>query len=503
MTKRTILAIDQGTSSTKCLLVDETGAIIARGISPVGERHPQPGWVEQDSDEIWRSIREAVQRCLEGQDHRAVLAIGFSTQRESLLMWERSSGRALSPIVSWQDQRTAADCDEIRTPQTEILVRQKSGLPLDPMFSALKAKWLLDCHDSARTRARAGEICLGTIDSWILSRFGGAHLIEAGNASRTQLLNVTQVAWDADLLALFNIPEACLPRIVGSTGPFPAVSGLAPIPDGVPILGVMGDSHAALFAHGAFVPGQIKATYGTGSSVMGLVHKPEALDPGLCLTIAWSIDGPVFAAEGNIRAAGATLRWVSELFAVSTDELVELAARSSSGDVFLVPGFNGLGAPWWDRKAVGLLAGFTLGTDRGAIARAALESIGHQVADVVEAIDRGVGRVQKVFADGGITRNSTLMQFQADLLLRPVLRSHTSELSALGAAHLAGHKLGIWSQSDLSALTRERDMFRCDMAPAQANEARERWHQAVARARGMPGGAAQQEKFSVVAGGRA
>jgi glycerol kinase len=486
-----ILAIDQGTSSTKCLLVDGEGRVVAHGAAPVGERHPHPGWVEQDPDEIWSSVREAVRLCLSGQEPKAVVVVGLSTQRESLVLWERASGKALSPVVSWQDQRTARACDELRSPNTERLVLQRSGLPLDPMFSAVKAKWLLDALDPQRARSKAGDICLGTIDSWLLSRFAPDHLIEAGNASRTQLLNVRRAAWDDDLLALFDVPRAALPRIVSSVGPFPTVTGLDPLPDGVPITAVMGDSHAALFAHGAFAPGQVKATYGTGSSVMGLIARPEALAAGLCLTIAWSVDGPAFAAEGNIRSAGSTLRWMADILGVTTQELADLAATSTSEGVSLVPGFNGLGAPWWDRHAVGLLVGFTLGTSRAALARAALESIPHQVADVVEAIDRTVGQVGELYVDGGPTKNPVLMELQADLIGRPVLRAQTSELSALGAAHLAGLQAGVWSWDALRALPRERDGFAGTASDAQRRAERDRWREAVARARSDAGDAAR------------
>lgn len=482
-----ILAIDQGTSSTKCLLVDGAGAVVARGGAPLGERHPRPGWVDQDPLEIWSSVRAAVRACLDGQDAKRVAAVGFSTQRESFVAWDRKTGEPVAPLISWQDQRTGATCEAVRSEASERLVRERSGLPLDPMFSAAKARWLLGELDPARLRSGRGELCLGTVDSWLLSRLGGGgggeHLIEAGNASRTQLLDVRRAAWDEDLLELFGVPAAALPRVVGSTGPFPAARGLEPLPDGVPVLAVMGDSHAALFAHGAFTPGQIKATYGTGSSVMGLVGDAGNLDPGVCLTIAWATDdAPALAAEGNIRSAGSTLRWVAELLDVSVPELAALAAGSDSQGISLVPGFNGLGAPWWDGDAVGLLAGFTLGTPRAAIARAALESIPHQVTDVLERIDRSVGQVRELFVDGGPTGNRDLMQIQADLAGRPVLRSRTAELSALGCAHLAGLGAGLWSWEALAALPRERDRVESAMAEDERSAARRTWRRAVGRA---------------------
>lgn len=477
-----ILAIDQGTSATKCALVDSGGQIVAHGAAPLSERHPQPGWVEQDASEIWESVQVAVRHCLDGQNVRAVVAVGLSTQRESVVLWDAATGAPLAPVLSWQDQRTAALCDAIRSCDSEILVRSRSGLPLDPMFSAAKARWLLDAYDPDRVRARAGNIRLGTIDSWLLSHFSSDHLTEIGNASRTQLLNVANGAWDEDLLGLFCIPRAALPRVVASTGPFPPTRHLAPLPDGVPVLSVMGDSHAALFGHGARAPGQVKATYGTGSSVMGLLARPGDLDPGLCLTIAWQMSEPSFAAEGNIRSSGSALRWLADLFGRSPGELIDLGARSS-GDVTLVPGFTGLGAPWWDREAVGLITNLRLDTSLADLAHAALDAIVQQVADVVEAMRRSAAGVAELITDGGPSRSDTLMQMQADLLGCRVSRARDAELSALGVAHMAGLGAGVWSAISLAEMTRPRDSFDASIDEATRQAARVRWHGAVARAR--------------------
>ena len=469
-----ILAVDQGTSATKCLLVDREGTIVGRGSASVGEAHPQSGWVEQDARELWRSVQSAVAACLDGHDARSVLAVGIASQRESVVLWDAASGEPVAPLLSWQDQRGSVVCDRLRGAETEAYVRARSGLPLDPMFSAAKASWLLDAHDPARTR---GSLRLGTIDSWLLSRFGAEHLIEAGNASRTQLLDVAAVRWDEGLLKTFGIPAAALPRVVASTGPFPAARGLAPLPDGVPVLAVMGDSHAALYAHGVRAPGHVKATYGTGSSVMGLLAEPGDVDPGLCLTIAWQTEAPAFAAEGNIRASGSTLRWLASLFGQTPEAVVDAGAHGDSGGVSLVPGFTGLGAPWWDRDAVGLLANLRLDTGFAHLARAALDAVVHQVADVLDAF----GPVDALFADGGPTRSDALMRMQADVLGFPVSRARDTELSALGVAHMAGLGAGLWSDTELAALPRPRDVFRpghCDRAAERA-----RWHTAVDRAR--------------------
>ncbi len=488
-----VLGIDQGTSSTKCLLVDASGAVVSRGQATVAETHPQPGWVEQDGEAIWASVRTAVADCVSPEQAKSVVAVGLSTQRESCIAWERASGRPVSPLLSWQDRRTVDLAAEIGRPGVDDRIRALSGLPLDPMFSALKARWILDTVDAGRSKARDGAIVLGTVDSFIMSRFGGPPVIEVGNASRTQLLDIDAVAWSAELLDIFDVPEAALPTVSESVGRFPRVSGLAPLPDGVPLLAVMADSHAALFGHGAKQPGEVKATQGTGSSVMGLVEAGTRLDPGLCRTIAWAAGRPVYAAEGNIRAAGATLRWVAGLLGTSLDDLLALARGAESEGVCLVPGFNGLGAPWWDDRAVGLLSNFTLGTSRGAVARAALDSIAHQIADVVDAIDRGATTVSHLFVDGGPTTNDQLMQIEADLIGRPIWRGAAAELSALGVIHLAGLRAGVWTEAQLAARRPQRDAFTPKLGGNERRAARDRWRMAVdrARLRGAPGAAAE------------
>ena len=312
MSDALVLAIDNGTSSTKCLVVDDRGRVVSRGQAPVSLATPEPGWVEQDANEIWSSVRRAVADALDPPAAKRVISVGLSTQRESCVVWDRRSGEALTPVLSWQDQRTQSGCASLRASGHGGVIRRKSGLPLDPMFSAAKARWLLERLPSGQARAKAAETCIGTIDSFILSRFGGEAVIEAGNASRTQLFDVVGGCWDEELLSIFDVPLAAMPRIVASTGPFPAARGLAPLPDGVSVGAVMADSHSALFAHGAFAPGPVKATHGTGSSVMGLVDRKAVSDgdsgaPGVCLTLAWQIDTPMLAFEGNIRSAGSTL----------------------------------------------------------------------------------------------------------------------------------------------------------------------------------------------------
>jgi glycerol kinase len=491
-----VLAIDQGTSATKCVLIDGNGAIVARTSAPLGETHPRPGWVEQDAEAIWNSVLAAARECLGGVDPAAVAGIGLSTQRESVVLWDRASGEPLAPLVSWQDQRTAAYCDALRTPQVELLVRERSGLPLDPMFSAAKMAWLLDACDPQRARARGGALCLGTVDSWLLFRLTGAHVIETGNASRTQVLDTGRARWDDDLLALFDIPRAALPDIVPSIGPFPALRDAVPLPRGARVTSVMADSHAALFAHGAFAAGSLKVTYGTGSSVMGLLPAPKAVGPGLCLTVAWQTDAIAYAAEGNIRATGAALRWLADLLGISPQELVDLGAAANSDGVSFVPAFSGLGAPWWDLDAAGLISGLTQKAGRAELARAALDAVVHQITDVVDAFGVEVGEPKELFADGGPTRSDVLMQLQADVVGRPVLRAGDPELSALGTGHLAGVGAGLWSWSELSALPRRRDTFAPSGADESRRAARRVWQAAIERARFRP--AAARERAAAI-----
>ena len=479
-----VLAIDQGTSATKCVLVDASGKMVAKATAALAERYPAPGWVEQDAGELWESVQRAVHQCLAQRPDATIASVGLSTQRESALVWRRADGAALTPLLSWQDQRTAGLRDMLGSAPVQRMVRQRSGLPLDPMFSALKLCWLLDDIDPQRELAAAGALCVGTVDSFLLSRLGAEHAIEVGNASRTQLFDVNAFRWDPELAGLFRIPLEALPRVLPSVGHFADAGALHASLRGVPVHAVMADSHSALFAHGAYTPGQVKATLGTGSSVMGLTDGRRPPDPGLCLTIAWDAgNGPVQALEGNIRAAGATLRWVADLFGMTSDEAAALAARSSSEGVCLVPAFTGLGAPWWDANALGLISGLTLGTAKGALLAAAVESIAHQVADVMDAMDRSVAGIERLLVDGGPSRNAHLQGVLSALIGRPVVPCADPELSALGVAHLAGLRAGLWDWPTLARLPRAQTEVRNDWPPSAAAAARRRWSRAVQQSR--------------------
>ncbi len=480
-----VLAVDQGTSSTKAVLLDDTGQLQQTCLVPLSQSHPQPGWAEQDPLEIWSSVQKAVADCLAGLDGSRVVGVGLSTQRESTLLWERQGGQPLSLVLSWQDDRGMQVCKRLRNAGSEPRVRALSGLPLDPMWSSSKATWLLDRHDPDRTRSRRAELCLGTIDSWLVARLGGAHVVEAGNASRTQLLDLDSRAWSSELLDLFDIPVEVLPTVVPSAGTFATAERLAPLTDAVPVTAVLADSHAALFAHGVRRPGQVKVTYGTGSSVMGLTAGLNPDSPQLCRSIAWQLDDTQYALEGNIRSSGATLAWLAALLETTPAKLAA-TSHTDSGGISLVPAFTGLGAPWWDDSAVGVLTGLHLGTRAGHLARAALESIAFQVEDVVAAAERQVGRIDTLLADGGATANRALMQLQADTSGRTVLRDTAKDLSAVGAAQLAGVVAGLWTAKDLQAQAREQERFDPmeDAVPRAHRQAG--WHGALARARLRP-----------------
>ncbi|GIM91005.1 FGGY family carbohydrate kinase [Paractinoplanes toevensis] len=443
-----VLAIDQGTSATKCLLVDAAGAVVRQASAPVPIRYPQPGWVEQDAVEILDSVLAAAARCLDGVPRGAVRAVGLSTQRESAVVWDRRTGLPAGPVLGWQDQRALGVCDGLRKDADRV--RAISGLPLDPMFSAAKWRWLLDRTPSA---------AVGTVDSWLLFALTGNHRIEVGNASRTQLLDVRAGRWSSELLDLFGIPAAVLPAIIPSSGELGTIGERGGVLAGLPITAVLGDSHAALYAHGAG-EGDVKATYGTGSSIMRL---GEVAGDAVCLTVAWNDQ---LAAEGNIRSSGATVAWLAGFLGVTAARIADMALSAASDGVHLVPAFGGLAAPWWDDTAIGLISGLTLGTRPEQLARAAVESIAHQVADVVDVMG-GAGRL---LADGGASENDQLMQIQADLTGRPVRRARTAGLSALGAAFLAG---GIARPLDYD-----------DFEPRPSDPAvRHAWRDAVARAR--------------------
>jgi len=472
-----LIAVDQGTSSTKTIVVGADGAVRTARAVALDVEHPAPGHVQQDAAAILGSVHEALAAARELAPG-PVAALGLSSQRESAVVWSRRTGEALGPVLGWQDRRTAERARTLAAHDDDI--RRITGLPLDPMFSALKFAHLLDEIDPDRRRSRSGEIALGTVDSFLIARLTGEHRIEIGNASRTQLLDLASGAWSEEMLDLFDIPAEALPRIAESDEPTGAVDRVA----GAAVMAVLGDSHAALFGHGAREAGSVKVTYGTGSSIMGLEPEDGAPVPGLVRTIAWRAAGrTALAFEGNILSTGATLVWLADVLGTTPAHLVELARDAGPGPVDLVPAFSGLGAPWWDEGATAVLSGFELGSSRAALARAAVESIALQVEDVLVAAESAGRPLTTVLADGGPSSNDWVMQLQADLSGRTVVRSSVPELSAVGVAHLAGITAGVWDEAAVRSLPRATASFAPVIPPEDAAARRTRWLTALARAR--------------------
>lgn len=484
-----IISVDQGTSSTKAIMVARDGAIIRRVVRPVGRHDPAPGWVEQSATEIRDSVIEALDEIMRDCDV-AVRGVGISNQRESALIWERESGAPLGPMLGWQDRRTAHRVAELASEGWDERIRKSTGLMLDPMFSALKLEWLLDQVDPDRSRSEQGEILFGTVDSWLVFNLTGEHRIEIGNASRTQLLNLRSGDWDDEILDLLRIPRSIMPRVARSDEHTRPITTVPALGEDTRITGVLGDSHAALYAHGVRDPGQVKATYGSGSSIMGLDSSAGEGSEGLVRTIAWAAPEPAFAFEGTIVATGATVLWLANLLGMDPEQLSELAQRSDGPHpVDLVPAFGGLSAPWWDEHAVALISGLGLGTRTEHLARAAFESIVHQTEDLFSAVERQLElKIDTVLADGGPTRNAWLMQMQADYGQRLVLQSEVAELSATGAAHMAGVSCGLWSETECLSLERPRREFAPRMPAETAGPLRDRWVDAIARSRFRPEG---------------
>jgi glycerol kinase len=490
--KGNILAIDQGTTNTKVLLVSPSGQIIGQAARPLQQSYPRPAWVEQDAGAIWQSVREAIDEVLAGVAAPDLAAIAITNQRESTLAWDRKSGQPVGKIIGWQCRRTADFCAGLRERGLEQLLAERTGLAIDPLFSASKMNWLLNNLPEGKKRAEQGELCLGTVDSWVLWNLTGGevHACDLTNASRTQLLNIHRLEWDEELLALFEIPRAALPRVQPSKGEFGLSVALGRLPAGLPILSMIGDSHAALFGQAGFKTGTVKATYGTGSSLMSLTTNPVLSKNGLSTTIAWALnrENVTYALEGNISVTGAAVQWLGEFlgFEKPTEQVAALAEQVQSAEgLYLVPAFVGLGAPYWDAAARGLISGLTRGSTAAHLARATLESVAYQVRDVFDVMQKEAGtELKMLLADGGASRNATLTQFQADILGCKVLRSASAEASPLGAAYLAGLACGIWQDLDeIEQLPRPRKVFEPGMSETERATLYAGWKSAVARAR--------------------
>ncbi len=489
-----ILALDQGTTSSRALLFDREGELVAQDQHEFPQYFPQPGWVEHDPMEIWDSQLRAARGVLTaaGIGAAEVAAVGITNQRETALIWERASGRPIYPAVVWQSRQTAPLCESLRQRGLAELVRDKTGLVIDAYFSATKLRFILDAVPGAAERARRGELACGTVDSWLIYRLtrGGVHATEASNASRTMLWNVHSGEWDEELLGALELPREMLPEVRDSSGSFGDVDAEwfgGPLP----ITGVAGDQQAALFGQGCFEPGQAKNTYGTGCFFLLNTGADAGVSThGLLTTVAWRLDGALtYALEGSVFVAGAALQWLRDGLGLMRDaaESEAMARRvEDTGGVVLVPAFVGLGAPHWDETARGAIVGITRGTTKEHLVRAALESIAFQSTDVIEAAlaDSGVS-LDALRVDGGAARNDFLMQFQADLLGLPVHRPAMAEVTAFGAAALAGLGVGMWSSlPELQSLTGQRlDRFAPAMDPASRAARRAEWGRAVERAK--------------------
>jgi len=481
-----ILALDQGTTSSRAVLIDRGGTPRAIAQQEIRQIYPQPGWVEHDPEEIWRSQR-AVARQVISEIGTLPAAVGITNQRETTVVWNRATGEPVCNAIVWQDRRTAKLCDRLKAGGAEPLVRAKTGLVIDAYFSASKLAWILDNVPGARADAKAGKLAFGTVDTWLTWKLtGGArHVTDASNASRTMLFNIHTGDWDDELLRLFNVPRALLPEVRPNGGVFGDAAEL----HGVPIAGIAGDQQAALFGQVCTQPGMAKNTYGTGCFLLQHTgRQPVASRNRLLTTVAWMRGGGTdYALEGSVFIGGAVVQWLRDGLGIIRDAAdVESLAASvpDSGGVVFVPAFAGLGAPHWDAYGRGAILGMTRGTTAGHIARAALEGIAFQVADVLDAMAKDSGTpLTELRVDGGASRNDLVLQFQADLLGVPVVRSAVAETTALGAAFHAGLTVGYWTdQAEVALLWRADRRFEPHASRDRAADLRGRWRRAVERA---------------------
>jgi glycerol kinase len=456
--KRYVLAIDQGTTGTHVTLLDSKLKVAGSGYAEFRQHFPQPGWVEHDLEEIWRSVEACVQKALRAARVKAsdVAAIGITNQRETTGLWDRQTGRPVHRAIVWQDRRTANACARLKADGHEPRVKEKTGLVLDPYFSGTKLNWLLDHVPEARARADRGELCFGTIDTWLVYRLTGrmAHVTDVSNASRTLLMDLKSLSWDEELRGLFGVPSSVLPQIRSSSEVYGTTRGLKALPDGIPIAGMAGDQQAALFGQACFAPGEAKCTYGTGAFLlMNTGPEPVASHAGLLTTVAWRLgDATTYALEGSAFVAGAAVQWLRDgLGLIRKAADVESLAKSvkETGDVVFVPALAGLGAPHWRPEARGLFAGIDRSTRAGHLARAVLEGVAFQIRDLADAMRTDSRRDIPAFkVDGGAAANNLLMQFQADMLGTEVVRPKNLQSTGLGAAFLGGLGAGVWNSPE-------------------------------------------------------
>ncbi len=487
-----LLAIDQGTTGTKALLVDRKLKIVAEHSMEFPQHFPRPGWVEHDVEEIFRSVRSTVRRVLSSASvaPKNIAAIGITNQRETTVVWDKKTGKTIYPAIVWQDRRTAPICDKLKTMGAEPLIRRKTGLVVDPYFSGTKIAWILDKVSGARARAKAGHLLFGTIDSYLVWRLTGGklHVTDISNASRTLLMDLKSCRWNRELCQTVKVPEAMLPEIQPNDGDFGVTSGLGFLPDGIPIASVIGDQQSALFGQACFAQGEAKCTYGTGGFVMvNTGQKIVRSRHGVLSTAAWRLrNRPVYALEGSAFVAGAIVQWLRDGLKIirSASKIEALAATvEDAGGVVFVPALTGLGAPYWDPEAQGLISGITRGTTDGHVARAALEGIAFQIHDLVTAMESDIGRrLRNLKVDGGASLNNLLMQFQADILRLRVVRPTTISTTALGAALMAGLSVGLYpSLSAIRDAWTEDRTFRAAMHRTRVKAHLARWGKALDR----------------------
>jgi glycerol kinase len=487
-----ILALDQGTTSSRAILFDHAGQIQGVAQQEFRQIFPQPGWVEHDANEIWSSQLAVAQQVLKeaGLIASDIAAIGITNQRETTVLWDRRTGEPLANAIVWQDRRTAEMCDALRQEGKAALFQKKTGLVIDSYFSGTKLKWLLDSIPDARARAERGELAFGTIDAWLIFKLCGLHATDTSNASRTLLFNIHTLRWDEELLSILDIPPALLPQVLSASGVVGQTeAGLFGAP--IPIAGIAGDQQAATFGQACHRPGMAKNTYGTGCFMLMNTGKNAVTSHNnLVTTIGWTLDGQsVYMLEGSVFMAGAAVQWLRDGLGIiqkSSDVEALAASVPDTGGVVFVPAFAGLGAPYWDAYARGAIVGMTRGTTKAHIARATLASIAYQTADVLQAMQKDAAiELKELRVDGGAARNDLLMQFQADVLAVPVVRPVVTETTALGAAYLAGLAVGFWeSQQEIAAQWQVERRFEPAMPESERVERLEVWRRAVERARG-------------------
>jgi glycerol kinase len=489
-----VLAIDQGTTGSTALVLARDGAVLGRATEEFTQFYPEPGWVEHDPEEIWRVSLGVMEAALEEASlaPHELRAIGITNQRETTLVWDRATGKPLHPAIVWQSRQTADICEALRADWLEAMITERTGLVIDPYFSASKVRWILDRYPDARPRAEAGELLFGTIDTWLLYKLtgGAVHATEPTNASRTLLYDIRSQRWDPELLEIFGVPAAMLPEVLPSSGVFGATVPSGGLPGGVPVAGIAGDQQAALYGQGCWRPGMVKNSYGTGCFVMlNTGSELRRSDCGLLTTVCCDAHGrPAYAVEGSIFTTGAAIQWLRDEMGLigSAVETEEVAARvEDTQGVYVVPAFAGLGAPYWDMHARGAIVGLTRGSGRDQIIRATLDSIAYQTRDVVDAmICDGGEPLRELRADGGAAANNALMQFQADILDLPVIRPQLLETTAVGAAFLAGLGAGMWrSPDEIEGIWREDRRFVPKMDAAERERRYDGWRRAVERVR--------------------